>query len=139
MITAERLMLVGGVTAFLLTIHWVRNRDLREKYAVGWVVLASLLLLLGLFPEALIWAAQASRLSYTAAVLFLALTLIYLFSFMVSVSMTRQYRRNIRLTQELAIMEQRLRLVEQRLERLEAEMAPAPLAETAQARNGVCH
>ena len=29
---AELLMLIGGIVAFVLTLHWVRNRELREKY-----------------------------------------------------------------------------------------------------------
>lgn len=120
MLTAERLMLIGGLCAFLLTLHWVRNRDLREKYAVGWVVVAVLLLLLGLFPQVLMSFADAAHLSYPAAVLFVSLAAIYLFSFMVSVSLTRQYRRNVRLTQELALLEQRLRQVERRLQQQEA-------------------
>ena len=33
MITAETLMTVGGVSAFILTLGWVRERQLREKYA----------------------------------------------------------------------------------------------------------
>ena len=37
MITAERLMLVGGVAVFLLTISWVRTRELREKYGLMWL------------------------------------------------------------------------------------------------------
>lgn len=53
MLTAERLMLIGGLVAFLLTIHWVRRRDLREKYAVGWLVVAFVLLLIGFFPSAI--------------------------------------------------------------------------------------
>src|SRR5262245_23395901 len=34
MITAEILMTMGGAAAFLLTVNWVRSRELREKYAV---------------------------------------------------------------------------------------------------------
>ena len=29
--TAETLMLLGGVSAFVLTLYWVRSRGLREK------------------------------------------------------------------------------------------------------------
>jgi hypothetical protein len=110
---AELLMLVGGVGAFLLTLHWVRSRDLREKYAAAWLAVAFLLLLCGLFPQAIKAAAEASRMSYPAAVLFAALGGIYVFSFGVSVSLTRQYRRNLRLTQEIALLEQRVRQLEQ--------------------------
>jgi hypothetical protein len=110
--TAELLMLIGGVTAFVLTLYWVRVRDLREKYAVGWILVAFLLLLCGLFPRALERLAELCRLSYPALVLFIALALLYLFAFTVSVALTRLHRRNMRLTQEIAILEERLRLLE---------------------------
>ena len=112
---AELLMLVGGVAAFLLTVYWVRGRDLREKYAVVWLLVAFLLLLCGLFPVAIESFADVAHLSYPAAVLFVALAVVYCFSFTVSVSLTRQYRRNVRLTQEVALLEHRLRQVEAQL------------------------
>jgi hypothetical protein len=116
---AERLMLLGGVAAFALTIYWVRNRDLREKYAVAWIVVAFLLLLCGMFPSAIMSLADASRLSYPAAVLFVALAAIYVFAFTVSVSLTRHYRRNLRLIQELSLLEARVRSLE-----LQQQQAP---------------
>jgi hypothetical protein len=110
--TAETLMTAGGVFAFGLTVYWVRRRELREKYAAGWVALATLILLVGLFPDVLMLFAARAHLSYPAAVLFIALTLIYLFAFAVSVTLTTQYRRAVRLTQELALLEERLRRLE---------------------------
>lgn len=124
-ITAELLMALGGAVAFMVTLYWVRRRELREKYAVGWIALAFLLLLIGLFPSLLKSIAEASRLSYPSAVLFLALTLIYLYSFSVSVSLSSQYRRNIRLTQQLALLEERVRQLEQKLN---PPSAPPPSA-----------
>ena len=109
---AELLMLVGGCAAFMLTVYGVRSRDLREKYAIMWVTVAFLLLLCGLFPQSIMRLADASRLSYPAMVLFVSLAAIYAFSFTVSVSLTRQYRRNIRLTQEIAILSHRLEQME---------------------------
>jgi hypothetical protein len=91
MLNAEHLMLVGGVGAFLLTLNWVRNRDLREKYAVVWMAVATLLLICGLFPDVVMWFAGAAHLSYPAAVLFVAVAVDYVFSFTVSVSLTRRY------------------------------------------------
>ena len=112
--TAESLMLVGGVSAFALTIHWVRNRDLRERYAIGWLAVATLLLLCGLFPQIVIRMADAAHLTYAAAVLFAALTIIYAFSFFVSVALTHNHRRTVRLLQELAILRNRLETLEAR-------------------------
>lgn len=112
---ASLLMLLGGCGAFALTAYWVRSRDLRERYAVGWLLLATALLICGLFPELLMGLARAVQLSYPAAVLFIALAAIYCFSFFVSVSLTHQYRRNVRLVQEMALLERRLRTAEERL------------------------
>jgi hypothetical protein len=122
--TAETLMMVGGGAAFALTLYWVRRRELREKYAVAWVVLSTLLLLVGLFPGLIMRFADFAHLAYSSAVLFISLTLIYLFSFTVSVSLTHQFRRNVRLTQELALLEERVRQLEQALKAREAETAP---------------
>ncbi len=109
---APNLMLAGGVVAFLVTIHWVRSRDMRERYAIGWLFVAVLLLLCGLFPTALMQLARYAHLSYSSAVLFIALTAIYCFALFVSVALTHQYRRNVRLMQEVAILSQRVRSLE---------------------------
>ena len=73
------------------------------------------------------------------AVLFIALAAIYLFAFSVSVSLSRQYRRNTRLMQEIAILDKRLRDVENRLAQMnerrpEKETVPSSL--TGQSFNG---
>ena len=107
-INAENLMLVGGVGAFLMTIHWVRVRELRERSAIGWLLVATLLLIAGLFPEGVKATAERAHLSYPAAVLFVALAIIYLNSFFVSVSLTKLYRWNVRLTQQVALLEERV-------------------------------
>ena len=106
-------MLLGGTFVFFLTIYWVRSRDLSEKHAILWTGLAFVLLICGLFPSLIMTFAMRSHLSYPAAVLFVALGAIYVYSFSVSVSLTQQQRRNIRLTQELAILENRVEKLEE--------------------------
>ena len=111
----ESLMLAGGVCAFCLTLWWVRNRELREKYAICWMGIAGLLLICGLFPQFIMDLAAACHLSSPSMVLFLALATIYFFSFGVSVSLTRQYRRSIRVIQDVGLLEQRIAQLEQEL------------------------
>jgi hypothetical protein len=108
MFTAERLMLLGGVAAFLLTIYWVRSRRLRERYAIGWMFLATVLLICGIFPGIIMRFAEATNLAYPSAVLFISLGAIYSFSFFVTVSLTRQYHQSTRLLQEIALLKHRL-------------------------------
>jgi hypothetical protein len=127
MITAELLMTLGGITAFFLTINWVRQRQLREKYAIGWICVALVLLIIGLFPSLVMSFADTAHLSYPSAVLFIALAAIYLFALSVSISISRQYRHSTRLMQELAILEFRVRDLEQKLAGKEGE-APCPRA-----------
>ena len=126
MITAELLMTVGGITAFLLTLNWVRKRQLREKYAIGWISVALVLLIFGLFPSLVMSFADTAHLSYPSAVLFVALAAIYLFALSVSISISRQYRHNTRLMQEIAILEYRVRYLEQKLGGQEAESPLSP-------------
>ncbi|MBI1346096.1 DUF2304 family protein [bacterium] len=116
---AERLMMLGGMAAFCLTFYWVRGRQLREKYAVAWMSVATVLLLLGLFPQLIKGFAENSGLAYPSAVLFLALGAIYLFSMSVSLSLTRTRRTSVRLMQDLALTRYEVEGLQQRLSRLE--------------------
>ncbi len=109
---AEVCMLIAGTGSFLLTLYWLRSRDLREKYAVCWLLVAFILFLAGLFPGVIMVIADASKLSYPAAVLFIALAVIYGFAFSVSASLTRHHRASRRLLQEVALLEERLRRLE---------------------------
>ncbi|MDB5311017.1 MAG: putative integral rane protein [Gemmataceae bacterium] len=109
---AELLMLLGGGTAFALTLHWVRSRELGERHALGWILAATVALLCGLFPHTLMELADASRLSYPTAALFVALGAGYLFAFAVSVALTRLHRRCVRLLQVVALLEHRLKQLE---------------------------
>lgn len=118
--SAEGLMLAGGVAAFAITFWWVRSRQLREKYAVMWMVFASALLLMGAFPEVVMSLARATRMAYPSMVLFLALGVIYVFSMSVSLSLTKSRRTSVRLIQELAITRYELERLQQRLQALEA-------------------
>lgn len=124
MLSAERLMLLGGLAAFVITVQCVRRRELREKYAVGWVLLSLALLAVGLFPSSIMLLADAARLSYSSLVLFLALGAIYLFSMSVSVSLTRQRRTSVRLLQDLALVEQELADMRADLAQLRNEAPP---------------
>lgn len=103
-INAETMMLIGAAIAFAVTLKWVRSREMREKYAVMWLLVGTLLLLCGLFPKTLMRFADQAQLSYPSAVLFIALAIVYLFSLSVSLSLSRQHRITTRLLQEIAIL-----------------------------------
>jgi hypothetical protein len=110
--TAEMIMFIGGCGALLVTLQWVRNRVLREKYAIGWIALALVLFVVGLFPSMLKSFAEWAHLSYPAAIMLFSLGIIYCFSFSVSISLSRLYRKNLKLNQSISLLEERVRKLE---------------------------
>lgn len=129
-LNAETMMMLGGFCAFLITIYWVRSRRIREKYAVMWIGVALLLLLAGLFPKLIMSAAQAAQLSYPAAVLFISLAMIYIFSMSVSVSLTRQRAMLVRMTQDMALLQNELNQLKTQHQLKCAEQVSEPKAAT---------
>jgi hypothetical protein len=123
--TAEFLMVIGGCSVFFLTVVGVKTRELRENYAIMWLVVAFIALLAGLFPGSVIRWAYAIHLSGPSAVLFVALPIIYVFSFYLCVVLTRLQRRNARLLQEVAILRNRV-LAMEREGPFQASSPPAP-------------
>lgn len=111
---AEILMLSGGAVAFCITVYWVRKRVLLERYAMAWLAIAGFFLVIGAFPGLVKAFAKFAHLSLPAAMLFPAVTLGYLFAFAVSIALSKIHRQNLRLTQELGLLEMRLRELEKR-------------------------
>jgi len=123
---AEILMFLGGATAFLLTLYWVRVRELRERYPIGWVAVGSSLLVCGCMPGVVILLAKQMHLAYPTLVLFISLGAIYLYSFCVSVALSVLHRRNVSLTQRTAIMEYELKELRNQVRDLAALHGSAP-------------
>ena len=109
-------MLIGGVIAFSGTLWMVCRREMREKYAVVWMIMATIVLALGIYPRPIFLFAELSRLENSSAVLMAFTGLAYVFAFTVTVSLSRQYKRNMRLAQEVSILEKRLRDLEDKEE-----------------------
>ena len=112
LLSAEFIMLAGGMAAFIWTVALVRVRRMREKYALTWIGIATLLLLNGIFPEVLQGIADASNLSYPAAFLGVAFIVFYVFAFSATLTLSRLNRSTRRMNQEIALMEERLRQLE---------------------------
>ncbi len=113
---AEHLMFASGVTAVAITVYCVRQRDMREKYALLWLIVAACVGIVGIVPDLIKSFAHTTNLAYPTAVLFWSLTIIYLFSLSVSISLTRHHRRTIILLQEMALLQAKVRKLEDQLD-----------------------
>jgi hypothetical protein len=98
----------------MITLFWVRRRELRVKYALSWLGIGSFLLIMGIFPSIIMTTAERLHFSYAGLVAFVTAGVLFLFAFSVSISLSRQYQRNIRLTQEIGLLEKRINDLESR-------------------------
>jgi hypothetical protein len=104
--------LIGGliVAAFIgFIIVLLRRHQLREKYAVLWLVIGMGLLALVLFPELLFWAAAVVGIKVPTNLLF-AITLLLLLGVCLHLAweMSRSEDRIRRLAEEIALLRTRV-------------------------------
>ncbi|GAA3944464.1 DUF2304 domain-containing protein [Pseudoclavibacter caeni] len=111
------LALIFFIVAFVGIVQLVRHRQLREKYAILWIVLSLATIVLLLFPGILWWASEVVGVQVPANLLF-AITLALLAGISVHLSWeaSRSEERVRRLAEEAAL----LRLEVERLERVQA-------------------
>ncbi|MBI5724902.1 MAG: DUF2304 domain-containing protein [Planctomycetes bacterium] len=100
--------LTFAVIIAVITVELVRRRKLREEYAMIWLAVSAVLLIIGIFPQIVIWLQDLLRMHY------LTIVVLGLFSFLAvimlhfSIVISRQSDQIRRLTQELAMMKRQL-------------------------------
>ncbi len=112
-------LIVAGFIAFIVFL--LRRHQLREKYAVLWLVIGLGILILVLFPEVLFWATRMAGIRVPTNLLFAA-TLMLLLGVCLHLAweMSRSEDRIRRLSEEVAL----LRAKTERLEGLDGPAAP---------------
>lgn len=127
---------VVGVVAALLTSTFIvvllRRGYLREKFAAFWLLVASALLILSLFPGILRWAAQVAGVEVPANLLFLlAAVLLLLVGVQLSYEVGRLDLRSQRLAEEVALLRAEVDEIQGRTDRdrqVRGQCAPRPVA-----------
>jgi hypothetical protein len=103
----ESLMLISGSVVLAQAVLGGRQRRLREKYVLAWAGVG-----LVQIACALLSGLDVCGLNGTATAVLVGLTALYVFSFAMSVSLSHLCRQNVRLNQEVALLEHRLYDVE---------------------------
>ena len=106
--------LIGSV--FTLTLHFelLRRRRLREKYAVFWVIVAMVTLVIALFPQTLIAAADVVGVAVPANLLFFGASMLLLgVSIHQSYEMGRLEDRTRTLAEEIGLLRLEIELERQ--------------------------
>lgn len=97
--------------AFLISIlYWIRMGRLRERYALLWLLLTAAMMLLSLFPSLIDEAAARLDVAYPPSLLYLfGLLALLLISLNLTMVVSALTRKQIILTQKMALMEQECR------------------------------
>jgi hypothetical protein len=122
-----RVSLIAAIAAalFLLVIfELIRGRRLQERYALLWLVTGGVILVLSVWRDALRLVAEQLGIAYPPSALFVVGFLFILVVLLhYSTVISELSERNVRLAQDLALVEERLRIHERETERTRADGA----------------
>jgi hypothetical protein len=114
--------ILGSGVILAVVFGLIRQRKLREEYALLWLGASILLIIMSLWRDLLETVARVAGVAYPPSVLFLAaIVLGFLLAMHFSVSLSRLANQNKRLTQELA-------LLKHQIEPGQRQLPPAPTA-----------
>ncbi|WP_437386327.1 DUF2304 domain-containing protein [Plantibacter flavus] len=118
--------IVGAVLTLGIVIEMLRKRQLRERHAVWWLIAGILALVIGVFPQVLIWAAGVIGVEIpTNLVFFVSIFILFLVSIQHSSELTTLENRSRTLAEESALQDLRIRALEQQLAELRRGGSPA--------------
>jgi hypothetical protein len=108
---------------FLLVIfELIRSRRLQERYALLWLITGGVILLLSVWRDALRLVSEQIGIAYPPSALFIVGFLFILVVLLhYSTVISELAERNVRLAQDIALVEERLRMHERAEEREAAE------------------
>lgn len=108
-------LIVAGFIGFIIFL--LRRHQLREKYAVLWLVIGMIILVLVLFPELLFWATAVAGIQVPTNLLFAAtLVLVLGVCLHLAWEMSRSEDRIRRLSEEVALLRAKTERLERRHE-----------------------
>ncbi|WMT40851.1 DUF2304 domain-containing protein [Paenibacillus sp. D2_2] len=90
-----------------ITIYLIRNGKLREQYAILWIILTAVMMLLSLFPSLIDFMAKQIGVSYAPSLLYLLGLISVLFILLhLTIAVSSLSARFIVLTQKIGMLEQ---------------------------------
>jgi len=127
------MIVLGGIVLAVLILALVLwmllTRRLREKYAILWLALGLVVLILGIFPQLLLWLTSALGVQIPANLLFtLAIVLLLGVALHLSWELSQAEGEIRRLAEESAIARAEIAALAERIEKLESPAATDPRA-----------
>ena len=119
--TATVLAIITSVITLIFIIDLLRRGVLKEKYAVLWLTVASLALILSVFPGILRWITEVLGVEVPSNLLFFAtIVLLILVAVQLSYELSRHEARIRRLAEEVALQNEQIQGLRNRLDARDA-------------------
>ena len=110
--------IIASVAVMLLVFHLIRQRKLREEYALLWFAAGLGLIIVSIWRDLLHYAARLLGVAYPPSVLLLGVIGVgFLLAMHYSISLSRLVEQNKRLAQEVALLRHQLDQTNRRLDR----------------------
>jgi len=108
--TAQLLGVVAALLTFVFVFWMLRRGSLQEKYAVLWLGVSGVALILAIFPGLLRWITNVLGVETPSNLLFfVTIVLLILVSIQLSFELSRHEAKIRRLAEEVALLDERLR------------------------------
>ena len=105
-------LLLVSVTFMVVVLELVRRSHLKERYALLWLGAALFGLLLGLFPQAIVWFSQTVGFQYLTVFYVLSFVFLLMLVLAFTVVISKLTERNRELAQEMALLAHRVSRLE---------------------------
>lgn len=101
--------IIFSLIFIVIVIDMVRRNKLQEKYSILWIAFAFLLIIFSAFPRFILKISELVNVKYAPALIFL-LGFLFMIVYMLSITVTvsRQEKKIIKLAQELAILKAKI-------------------------------
>jgi hypothetical protein len=130
--------IISGLVIMFVILELVRRRALKERYAILWLVLAIILVVLSLWSSLLEKIADLLNIYYAPSILF-SLSLLFIFAIMIhfSVVLSKHSKGYQKMAQRISILEEKLQQSNQ--EETDQRLSPEDMKKTDSRKDKILH
>lgn len=97
------------IILMLIIVNMVRTKKIDLRYAIGWLCLGAVILLLDIFPQIVFWSAELAGITLASnAVFFVSIIALVVLIYALTVSVSKLSAKSKRMAQEIALLREEL-------------------------------
>ena len=114
--TAYFLGIISSILALALVIEMLRRRRLRERHAIWWLIAGIMAVIVGIFPQSLVWASNLLGIEVpTNLVFFVSILVLFFVALQHSSELTSLESKTRKLAENVTLLADKVSLLEKKL------------------------